>query len=107
MKITWKRDMYSQMEWWQGFCWFDVRRNQGVVSVIGLNLLLRIARAFWIFMLHPIRFFDVVYEAKRLEMERKKLIGEIRRMQNAYESLAVQPGNSDAFKGLVEDNLKP
>lgn len=72
-----------------GVCWFDDCRRQAVTAPIGANLILRLARAAWLWMLHPIRFFDAAYEAHRLRGELYEADRTIRRYEFHLERLGV------------------
>lgn len=71
--ITRRIDQGQILPQWWGFCWFDHSRRDCVIAPIGLNVVLRFARALYLWMSRPVRFFDAVYEVDYLR-------GEVRRI---------------------------
>lgn len=64
MKILFKQSPQYRLPWWAGVCWFNYESRDVIAGPIPLNLLLRLVRAFWLWLKRPIRYFDAAHEAE-------------------------------------------
>ena len=64
MKLFFRHSHDLRLPWWAGVCWREwSRQGEIIAGPIPLNLIVRVAYSFWIWLKRPIRYFDAAHEA--------------------------------------------
>lgn len=70
----WRRISEGEMiPWWMGLAWCAWDRHGALCCLLPVNLAVRLGLAVWIWLKHPVRFFDAAWEADRLRVRLREL----------------------------------
>jgi len=109
MKILRPVEPHERLPRWYGVVYQRVWCRDYLAAPIPLNLILRVGWSFWLWLKHPIRFFDAAHQAdywRRLCAQEKRTREDLewwlesaRRSKGVVRSFILQPVGSQAVKG--------
>ena len=86
MKLIWAKSFFEPLKWYEGFLWYSLIRNTPLVCPIGVNLVLRLARRVWMWLIHPFSGLDVVVEKEFYRLRCDYLQQRIERLERATQT---------------------
>jgi hypothetical protein len=90
---------YDRIPWWAGVWYNDIRYDNVRLAPLGVNILLRVTRAFVSWVRHPFRWFDYAHEIYYWRNEYYKLVEEVGRSQ-WRDAIEIARDNRTVARGL-------
>ena len=82
MRFFRKVDYYRELDRFYGGCWDLHEQRKYLTCPIPFNLFLRVARALWLWLMRPFRYFDVVYENCTLRKKIQRLEWDLQHVES-------------------------